>query len=223
MTCTGLPLAPPSRRTPRPEGFAMRRLLCGLVALAIALACSDSSGPTRPTPSSQLHFVLQDTNAPPLLADSVGFQAVVGQRRAVRMFYQGATPQDTGEAFLQFEVPSRGLYRKPDGSAFQPGDSVFISVKVLDRRKFLFEFQPTGLQFNPEDPAQLNIEYFHADHDFDGDGRVTRADSSIQTRLDVWQRTPPDTVWFKLGAVNVEELEELEGKILHFTDHAIAW
>src|SRR2546426_945906 len=89
MTCTGLPLAPPSRRTPRPEGFAMRRLFYGLVALAIALACSDSSGPARPVPTSQLNIVLQDPNAPPLLSDSASFYAVMGKDSELRMFYQG--------------------------------------------------------------------------------------------------------------------------------------
>ena len=119
------------------------------------------------------------------------------------------------------ELPSQ--YRRPDGSAFAFEDSIRIAIKVLDRRKFLFEFQPTGLQFSPSDPARLKIRYLHADHDFDGDGRLTPADTAIQGKLDIWQRTPPDTLWTKLGALNVESLEELEGKIHHFTDHAIAW
>jgi hypothetical protein len=203
----------------------MRRLKVGLLALAIAIACSDPSGPTPPppVPTSQLHFVLRDTTAPPLFRDTASFYAMAGEDREVRLYYQGATPADTGEEYLRFEVRNGALYRKPDGSAFAPGDSIHISIRVLDRRKFLFEFQPTGLQFSPSEPSRLKIQYSHADHDFDGDGRLTPSDTVIQRKLDIWQRTPPDTLWTKLSALNVESLEELEGKIYHFTDHAIAW
>ena len=212
-----------SDRTHTREGRQMRRLMVGLLALAIAIACSDPSGPPPPVPTSQLHFVLQSATARPLLSDTASFYAKVGENRRVELFYQGAALGDTGESFLRFEVPGTGLYRRPDGSAFAPGDSILITIRVLDRRKFLFDFQPTGLQFNPSDPARLHIDYVHADHDYDGDGRITASDSMIQKKLDIWQRTPPDTLWTKLGALNVEELEELEGKIHHFTDHAIAW
>src|SRR3979409_923045 len=102
-----------SDRTHTSEGRQMRRLMVGLLALAIAIACSDPSGPPPPVPTSQLHFVLQDTSARPLLSDSASFYALVGQDREVRLYYQGVTPADTGEEFLRLEVPSAGLYRRP--------------------------------------------------------------------------------------------------------------
>lgn len=201
----------------------MRRLLFGLAALAMALACSDSSSPPQPVPTSQLNIVLQGPNAPPLLTDSASFYAVAGEDSELRMFYQGAIPGDTGEEFLRFKVPSDGLLRRPDGSAFLPGDSILIWVKVLDPGKFLLEFQPTGLQFSPDNPAELTIEYDHSDHDFNGDGSIDPQDAEIKSRLDVWQRQPPDTLWHRLGAANYESYDELEAQIYHFTDHAIAW
>ena len=202
----------------------MRRLFFGFVALALAVACSDS-GPNLPppVPNSQLHIVLQDTAAPPLVSDSAAFYAVLGQDREVRMFYQGASPSDTGEEFLRFKVPGDGLLRRPDGTLFQMGDSILISVKVVDATKFLFDFQPTGLRFNPHSPAELTFEYTHGDHDYNEDGVVDAADSTIQTQLDVWQRQPSDTFWTRTQALNYESYEELEAKILHFTEHAIAW
>src|SRR6266850_2261911 len=142
----------------------MRRLFLGLVALAIGAACSNSSGPNPPppVPNSQLHIVLQDTAAPPLLADSASFYAVVGQDRELRMYYQGALPSDTGDEFLRFKVPGDGLLRRPDGSLFQPGDSILIIVNVVDATKFLFDFQPTGLRFSPDHPAELTFEYLNS-------------------------------------------------------------
>jgi len=202
----------------------MRRLFFGLAALAIALACSDP-GPNLPppVPNSQLHIVLQDTAAPPLLADSAAFYAVLGQDREVRMYYQGASPSDTGEEFLRFKVPGDGLLRRPDGSLFQPGDSILISIKVLDPAKFAFDFQPTGLRFSPDHPAELTFEYSHSDHDYNDDGTVDSADTTIQTQLDIWQRQPSDTFWTRLQALNFESYYELDAKVLHFTEHAIAW
>lgn len=201
----------------------MRSFVCGLVLLAVVFACSDSNGPPQPVPNSQLHIVQQAATAPPLLSDTASFYAVVGQDRELRMFYQGSFPGDTGEEFLRFKVPGDGLLRRPDGTAFQPGDSILISIKVLDPQRFLLEFQPTGLQFSADHQAVLAVEYGHSEHDYNGDGRVDSLDAEIESRLDIWQRRPPDTLWYRLGAANYESYQELEAKIPHFTDHAIAW
>ena len=202
----------------------MRRLFFGSVVLAIALACSDSIGPRwAPRPASQLHIVVQAVAAPPLLTDSVSFYALLGQDREVRMYYQGAAPGVAGDEFLRFKVPGDGLLLRPDGTAFQPGDSVRIVLKVLDPKKFLLDFQPTGLQFSPDHPAELTFQYAHSDHDYNGDGTVDSADARIEAELDIWQRHPPDTLWYRLGAANYELYQELDVKVQHFTDHAIAW
>ena len=200
----------------------MRRLMLGLVAL-LGGACSSSSGPTPPVPTSQLHFVIQDAaTAPPLYSDTASFYAKVGDGRELHLYYQDAVG-GVGEEFLRFEVPGDALLRKPDGTAFQPGDSILISVAVLDAQKFVFDFQPAGLQFDPSHPARLKVEYAHSDHDYDGDGSITSADSTIQGELDLWRNDPPSTLWFKLGGVNFESLEELDANILSFSQYAVAW
>src|SRR5256886_8901563 len=126
----------------------MRPLFFGLTTLTL-LACGDSTGPAG-VPDSQLHIVVQDPLAPPLYAQQDTFWAHVGQDRELRMYYQGATPTQTGDEFLRFEVPGSGLFRKPDGSPFQPIDSILITITVVDPAKFLFQFEPTGLVFNPD-------------------------------------------------------------------------
>jgi len=203
----------------------MRRLFLGLAAVAIAVACSDSSGPNpaAPVPNSQLHIVLQGSSAPPLLADSASFYAVLGQDRELRMYYQGAAPGVAGQEFPRFRVPGDGLLSRPDGSLFQPGDSILIIIKVVDPKKFLFDFRPTGLHFSPDHPAELTFEYLYSNHDFNGDGVIDTADARIKGALDIWQRQPSDTLWYRLQAANYESYEELDAKILHFTEHAIAW
>jgi opacity protein-like surface antigen len=190
-------------------------------ALAVLVACSTTDGPLNPVPTAQLHFVQQDP-AYHLLSDSASFYAKVGEDRRVELFYRGYS-SDTGEAFLQFEVHAVSLLKRPDGSAFQPGDSILITVTVPDTTKFDFVFSPTGLQFNPADPARLHIEYNYSNHDFNGDGHQDTEDDHARSLLNVWRREPPDTLWTSQGARNSEEFEELETAILSFSHYAVAW
>jgi opacity protein-like surface antigen len=190
-------------------------------ALAVLVACSTTDGPLNPVPTAQLHFVQQDP-AYHLLSDSASFYAKVGEDRRVELFYRGYS-SDTGEAFLQFEVHAASLLKRPDGSAFQPGDSILITVTVPDTNTFDFVFSPAGLQFNPADPARLHIEYNYSNHDFNGDGHHDTEDDHAQSLLNVWRREPPDTLWTSQGATNSEEFEDLETAILSFSHYAVAW
>ena len=201
----------------------MRRLISALAILASASACSNSSGPVTAPPRATLNFVVQDSTYKPILAAQGSFYAKVGEHREVRLVYQGSTPTDSGAEFLRFEVPNDGLYLKPDGTPFGANDSILITVKVLDPKKFLFDFQPAGVQFNPNDPARLKAEYQYADHDFNGDGVIDSTDADIEAILDLWRREPPDTSWTKVGAVKFESLQELDANVFSFTQYAVAW
>ncbi len=192
-----------------------------LAALAAVVACTTADGPLTPVPTAQLHFVVQNP-AYHLLTDSASFYAKVGEDRRLELFYRGYS-SDTGEAFLHFEVHAASLFKRPDGSPFQAGDSILVTVVVPDTNVFDFVFSPAGLQFNPADPAQLHIEYNYADHDFDRDGHITSSDSVARAHLNIWRREPPDTVWTSQGAANSEEFEELEAEILSFSHYAVAW
>ena len=201
----------------------MRRLILAFVTLALAWACSSSSGPGGTAPRATLNFVRQDSTYKPLLSTTGAFWAKVGESRRVRLVYQGSTPADSGAEFLRFEVPADGLYRKPDGTAFAAGDSIDITVTVVDAKRFVFDFQPSGLQFNPSDPARLKVEYHYADPDFNGDGRVDSSDAEIEGLLELWRREPPDSLWFQMAAVKSVELEEFDADVLRFSQYAVAW
>lgn len=201
----------------------MRRLIFTFVTLALAWACSNSSGPGPTPPRATLNFVRQDSTYKPLFSTTGSFWAKVGENRLVRLVYQGSTPADSGSEFLRFEVPADGLYRKPDGTAFAAGDSIEITVTVIDPKRFVFDFQPSGLQFNPSDPARLKVEYHYADPDFNGDGRVDSSDADIEALLSVWRREPPDSLWFQTAATKSVELEEFDAAVLQFSQYAVAW
>jgi hypothetical protein len=197
----------------------MRRLLL-ICAAAGLLSCTDNSGPGG-VDDAQLHVVQQDTLAPALDSTVARFWAKVGDGREVRIGYQ--PPADTAEDFLRFEVPGDGLLRKPDGTAFQAGDSILITLTVVDPSRFLVRFEPSGLQFNPDQPARLKFHYLTANHDFDGDGDIDAADTTIEHTLDLWRRETAAAQWFRMGAVKFEELDEIDANILSFSEYAIAW
>ena len=192
-----------------------------LAALTVLVACTTVDGPTTPVSTAQLHFVRQDSSYH-LLSDSASFYAKVGEDRRLELFYRSYSG-DTGEAFLQFEVHAASLSKRPDGSSFQPGDSILITVTVPDTTIFDFVFTPAGLQFNPADPARLHIEYNYANHDFNGDGTIGTDDDRAESLLNVWRREPPDTLWTAQGAANSEEFDEIEASILSFSHYAVAW
>jgi hypothetical protein len=217
MAYSGLPLA---RKHRDPERIDLMRKVT-LAVLAVLVACSTADGPPTPVPTSQLHFVLQDS-AYHLLSDSASFYAKAGADRRVQLFYRGYS-NDTGEALLDFEVRAGSLLMRPDGTPFQLGDSILITVTIPDTTKFDFVFLPAGLQFNPNDPARLRIEYNYSNHDFNGDGHHDSEDDRAQSLLNVWRREPPDTVWTNQGATNSVSFEELEAAIRSFSHYAVAW
>ena len=202
----------------------MRRLkLWLLIVVAIVLACSDTGGPTSMPPRATLNVVVQDSTYKPLLSAQGTFYAKVGEHREVRLVYQGSTPTDSGTEFLRFEVPTDGLYRKPDGTAFGAADSILITVTVVDPKQFLFDFQPSGLQFSPSNPARLKVEYHYAERDFNGDGTIDSRDADIEAVLSLWRRESADSLWFKTAAVKSVELEQFDADILRFSQFAVAW
>ena len=199
----------------------LTRLIAMLGATAI-LSCSDNTGPES-RPPGELNIIRQDTLAPPLVSNTASVWAKVGDGRELHLNYQGATPADTGEEFIRFEIPGDGLVRKPDGTPFQAGDSILITVTVINDADFHFDFEPAGLVFSTEHPARLRVRYFDADHDFDDDGDTDAADAAIEQVLDLWHRSGPSASWTKVGSVKFEELDELDANIFSFSEYAVAW
>ena len=197
-----------------------------LVALAVVgfVGCGpDGSGPGG-TPEPDLSIIEHDPLAPRLYNPRDSFWAKRGDNREIELYYRDPqNPADYGDELLRFEVPGEGLSRRPDGSAFAPGDSILITVAVVDSSRLLFEFTPAGLQFDPDHPARLRLRYRNANHDFDGDGAPDPDDDAIEMLLDLWRQPAPGGPWFKLGGVKFEDLDEIDANILGFSRFAVAW
>jgi hypothetical protein len=199
-----------------------------LTALAAALlwvgglaACSGDSpaGPSQ-RPASDLVFIRAAADAPPLVSPQVQLWAKVGDTRDVELRYANTGGTYGGDECLEFKVPNNGLYKKPDGTLFQPGDSVLITIKVVDLQHFNFEFQPAGLQFSPDHPAELRVSYKWADPDINGDGVVDDRDRLRD--IGFWKQEAEGLDWFRVGTTRDSNLQELRAKILGFTKYALA-
>lgn len=195
-----------------------------LVSIAVLLAslvagCSDNPVDPEPDalPEEELVF-LRFAAAAPAPADSVvSFWAVRGEDREVEIRLAPEEGEEEGEEFLEFEVSGGSLLRRPDGSAFQRGDSVLITIRLVDASRFMFEFEPSGLKFDPDHPAELEVSYARADPDFDGDGQ-----DDEELRFGFWRQEREGELWFRMGTVFIEDLSEVEADIEGFTRYALA-
>ena len=203
----------------------MRRARVLSFALAAALAaCSDSGGPDTGgvKPPGELTIIRLPAGSPPIWNPVDSFYAKKGEDRELRIYFDNGVG-GPGEEYLRLRVDSPSLLSYPDGTLFQVGDSVLITVRVVDPEQIYFEFEPSGLRFNPSVPAELKIEYAETAGDLDDDGDVDNDDDAIEQVIDLWRQEQAGQDFVKLGAIKIEELDEIEADILGFTRYAIAY
>ena len=189
-----------------------------LAALAgLSLAACEGGSTSTPDPvvrEDQLVFIREAADAPPLVSRDTSFWVKVEDGRDVRL------PYVNGKPCLEFKIPGNSLQRRPDGTAFRRGDSVRITVRLPDAGRFSFEFQPSGLRFDPDRPAELRIRYTYANRDFNGDGRVDDADRAFD--FGVWRQEASGQPWAGLVTLRDADLEEVRADVLGFTKFAVA-
>jgi len=117
----------------------------------MAWACSDSTAPnpnTGPRPPAELNILKLAQNAPPLWNPTISFYAIRGEDREGRIFFQD-TGGGRGEEYLRLKIDGASLLAHPDGTPFAVGDSILITVTVVDVQQILFDLEPSGLRFDP--------------------------------------------------------------------------
>lgn len=197
-----------------------------LVAFALSAAtlasCGESTAPQGKR-TEELHFLRLAPGAPPLAAQAASFYAKVGEDRELKMFFRPNPTETDSSEFLRFRVDAGALSRRPDGSMFAVGDSILITVTIVDLSRLILDFQPSGLRFNSQRPAELKIHYEYADHDFDDDGDEDQVDVLLEGTFDIWARENASQPWFPLGSIRHLEIDEVEADIFGFSNHALAY
>lgn len=214
----------------------MRQIRWATLTLSamLAIACASDGGgtpvdpgtnpPPGGTPQASLQF-LKPATGTALRTDSVSFWAVKGQDREVAMYYRPNAGSSDSVRFLRFRVRNETLLKRPDGSAFATGDSVKITIRVLDFSKLITQFSPSGLTFSDLRPAELRLDFKNCDQDFNRDGVVNQNDVNLVPTFAIWKQEAVGQPWFKLtSTVEVSSnLSEVKADVLSFTNHAIAY
>jgi hypothetical protein len=196
------------------------RSLTTLTALAALAGCQELSGPDEEgVDDSELTFVRVAPNAPPLEGDSVTFWAVRGETRVGEMRY--VTPQYVGKCLL-LRVPAQALLRYPNGDPVLQGDSVRIVIRIAEAARFQFSFEPSGLIFDPDHPAELEVRYLWADPDYNGDGQVDDRDERDAERIRFWHRVMPGAKWHEIPTSHLRDAVEARADVLGFSQYALA-
>ncbi len=193
------------------------------VILCLALGCSDSNEPGESTrPPENLNVVGPASGAPPLFNSEVSFYAHLLRDSEGRIYFQN-TLGGPGAEFARLRIDAGALLALPNGSPILLGDSVLITMRVIDPAQFLVELEPSGLQFNPLKPATLRISYAPANGDLNGDGVVDSADAAIEAQLAIWRQENAGEPFLRLNSLVLPSLDEAETALLGFSRYAIAY
>lgn len=200
-------------------------MLVSLTMLAGLLACgSDGTGPRDVVKTdAELNVLRSSPTAPPLVTTTASFYARKGEGRELRMYYRPEAGATDSTEFLRFQVNASSLDRRPDGSLVADGDSVLISVTVIDASRLVVDFQPSGLRFSATDPPELRLSFAEANGDINEDGIVDGEDDSAKAQLAIWRRETIADPWVRLASALSVSSSDVRADITGFTNYAIAY
>jgi len=182
----------------------MKWLRLALLAFLIC-GCSDQLLPPRQDAllTDQIAFLHFQPDAFASAEKTARFWAVKGQDRGVALRYG-----DTGEEYLRFDVGAQSLRKRPNGTYFQDGDSVQITVSVGDDGAMIFSFSPSGLKFSDLHPASLTVNTARSNSLLPGIG------------LGMWKRELPLLPWLSIPSIQIGDV--VSADISSFTDFGMA-
>ncbi len=205
------------------QAFSIAVAAATLGALAGCNADNATAADSESRAAEALHFLRPAVDAPPLANPLVSFYAKRGEDRETFIYYRPRPGRTDSTEFMRFKVPGAALERRPDGTPMLPGDSLLITIRVMDPARLTLDFQPAGLLFAASAPADLKLRFSEASHDLDGNGVVDAADVAREGELSIWKQEAPGLPWFRLASTVEFSLEEVEAKVLGFTGYAIAY
>ncbi|MBX6331161.1 MAG: hypothetical protein IRY91_04875 [Gemmatimonadaceae bacterium] len=195
---------------------------CVLLALVIgATACGD--GTTGPVPTDQPHFLQTAVGAPPLANPIVSFWASYDHGGEARIVYHALPSAGDSAVLLDFTVPSQSLLERPDGSRLGPGDSVLVTITVIDPIRMVAQFEPSGLRFSAARPAHLTLSLGEIDPDLNADGHVDATDDLLKGELHIWRQEQLGDPWTQLPTQVDLVLGTVAADISGFTNYAVAY
>lgn len=202
--------------------------LAWAVALLAVLGCGrDATGPAaslkpRGFSSDSPVFVMASSTAPAIANPVISFTAVKGQSYTVQMVYASQSGGKT-PVFLTFKLDAQSLAFLPDGSPIQNGQAVPITLTLVDAVHMIVQFEPSGLRFDADHPAELKMSYAETDPDRNGDGVVNSQDTSATAQLRIWRQESSTDPWVKIATTPLLDDDEVDTELFGFTSYGIAY
>jgi hypothetical protein len=168
------------------------------------------------------HLLLEAKQAPPLETYQVSFWASSDRASSVVVRYKPVAGQTTGDPFLQFDIPLKGLLGGAGGVPLLKSDSILITI-TIDPVTLRANFQPAGALFSKKLPAKLAIWYENADPDYNQDGKVDSTDDLIRQNLGIWYQSVQSAPWYKQWSANDPSQLYVLAPIYHFSSYAVSW
>lgn len=128
-----------------------------------------------------------------------------------------------GAEYVRLTVWKNSLLAYPDGRPVADGDSVLITMRLVDRQHMLFEFEPAGLTFSAAHPAELRVNYGLAAGDLDHNGQTDAADHDLENHLGVWHQTVAGAVFDRLTSAVAKATQELRADLPGFSRYAVSY
>lgn len=205
-----------------------RKFFAGAVALsAVFAAACDSSSNTAPSfeaalsnggggsggganSGTSLTFLVADAGIAP--SGTVSFYAKQGEERTGEIFAAGVSGGN-GDRLVRLRVRKDADIVLPNGTRLATGDSVLITMQVIDGVTLATDFQPSGLRFTGR-KADLTLFYGHTN---------AAAAPTIESRLAIYVQEFAGDVWKKVSSAVSSEIDEVEAKIPGFSNYVIAF
>ena len=204
----------------------MRKFVLGVVALAATMlsACDPSSsagvaadarmsgggGGGGSSSGGTPTFLVADAGTANL--SPVSFYAKVGEDRVGEIFVNGQSGGN-GDRIVRLRVKKDADIILPSGTKLAKGDSVLITMQVVDATTLATHFEPAGIQFKGKNVAQLAMWY----------GHTNAAAAANSGSLNLWKQETSTSPWVKLTSTVDALTESVSAYIPGFTNYVIAY
>ncbi len=209
-----------------------------LVAMLCMFSACDSPSPTSvlldlspvstkggpgSSSSTSINFLSPASNAPSLSLAPVSFYAVQGADRRVEIFYNPRPDQSSPSSLLRLRIRQNAQIVLPDGTSLAAGDSVQITINVLDPLKLIVQFQPSGLRFVGPNVAELRMSFLETNRDLNHDGVVDNLDRALERTLSIYRQEGANDPFLRVSSIVSSGSSQVDSFIGGFTNYVIAY
>ena len=184
---------------------------------------SSTSGTSGSGTSGDSSITLLTATGTSSVNSPTSFYAVQGLDRQGELYYVDPSSGNTARKLLRLRVRAHTQITRPDGTLLAPGDSILITITLIDRLHLIAQFEPAGLRFSGSDPAVLTMWFGETDHDLNHDGIVNAADATITQTFSIFRQAYTGAPWTRIPSTVTAGVDDVVAAIPGFSNYVIAY